>query len=366
MSASRDPSFGRLPPKPNLEQLKNQARDLLTAHRAGTSEASQRIRASLRRLSSASDPEVREAKFTLRDAQSVLAREYGFPSWAKLKTHIESLCTQGSVREQVLHIVSERPEEAARAIRSMQGNPQQVGTLMVAVGQDPTAELFRYMNDGDIDVVTQAIAGLRQVSQEAQDRALEAFSQKLEEGESSGEDLAGSVYGDFVLGALDQVVGRRRATQILERQGISVKEEAKKRKPRLSKQYLAIKRGLAKKLKATPSAKMDLDEIREVMVKMGEIARAEGILALEEFFKSPTDIEGLFCTGMRLAIDGTERTQLADMLEIQKTAMVNSLETRCKMIISGVMAIRDGVNPRVIDQKMVSFCTTTESPPLGP
>ena len=365
MSASQESSSRQLPPKPSFEQLKNQARDLLKAHRAGASEACERIQASLGRLSNASDSEIRGARLTLRDAQAVVAREYGFASWAKLKIHVEGLQDQGSLRGEIRKVMSERPEDGARVVRSMHGNPQQVGTLMIALGQDTTAELLRYLNDSEIEMVTQAIAGLTQMSPEAQDRAMEAFAQRLEAGEPPDQDPAGPAYGEFILGALDQVVGRRRATQILERQGIPVMEEAKK-KPRLSKQYLAMKRGLGKKLKATPSARMDLDEIRDVMVKMGEIARAEGVLALEEFFKSPTDIEGLFCTGMRLAIDGTERAQLADMLEIQKTAMVNSLETRCKMIISGVMAIRDGVNPRVIDQKMVSFCTTTESPPLGP
>ncbi|MDP6775904.1 MAG: hypothetical protein QGI83_03970 [Candidatus Latescibacteria bacterium] len=366
MSSSPVSSPRRLPSKPNLEQLKNQAKDLRDAHRAGSSEAYQRIRASLRRLSGASDSNIRDARFTLRDAQSVVAREYGFTSWAKLKAHVEGSGTQDDARAHILEMVSESPEAVARAILSMQGDPQQVGTLMVALGQDTTAELLRYMNDRDLEWVTQAIAVLEEKGAAVQHRALAAFVQRLAEGEPSSQDQAASAYGDFVLGALDRVVGRRRASQILERQGISVKEETKQRKPKLTKQYLAMKRGLARKLKTTPSTRMDLDEIRQVMVQMGEIARAEGILALEDYFKSPTDIEGLFCNGMRLAIDGTERAQLADMLEIQKNAMVSSLDTRCQMIIAGVMAIQDGVNPRIIDQKMVSFRTTTESPPIGP
>ncbi len=366
MSASQAPSSRRLPSKPSLEQLKNQAKDLRDVHRTGTSEACKRIRASLGRLSNASDADIREARFTLRDAQSVVAREYGFTTWAKLKAHVEGSGVQGDARAHILEMVSKRPETVARTILSMQGDLQQVGTLMVALGQDTTAELLRYMNDRDLEMVTQVIAGLEEKGPEALDRALASFAKKLDEGEPSGRDQAVSAYGDFVLGALDRVVGRRRANQILERQGIPVKEETKQRKPKLTKQYLTMKGGLAKKLKTTPSARMDLDEIRQVMVQMGEIARAEGVLALEAFFKSPTEIEGLFGTGMRLAIDGTERTQLADMLEIQKNAMVSNLDIRCQMIISSVMAIRDGVNPRIIDQKMISFCATTGSPPLGP
>lgn len=355
MSASAHSPSRQLPSRPSLEQLKNQARDLWKAHRAGAPETCRRIRASLRRFYTASDSEIREARFTLRDAQSVLAREHGFTSWAKLKIHVEGLQVNGSVRDRLLQMVSEQPEEIARAVRSLLRDPQQTGTLMVALGQDATARLMRYFTNREIETVTQAIAGLTRVSPEAQDRALEAFSQRLEEGELAGQEAPDPAYGDFVLGALDQAVGRRRATQILDRQGIFLKEDKKKRRPKLSKQYLAMKRGLKKKLQNTPSASMDLDGIREVMVKMGEIARVEGIVALEEFFHDPALTERLFCEGMRLAIDGTERSLLADMLEIQKNALVHAFETRCKMIIAGVMAIRDGENPRIVEQKLVSF-----------
>src|SRR5262245_55061339 len=55
-----------LPPNPNLEHLKKQAKDLLEKLRQQNADA------------------------TLVDAQHALAREYGFPSWPKLKAHIES------------------------------------------------------------------------------------------------------------------------------------------------------------------------------------------------------------------------------------------------------------------------------------
>ena len=72
-----------LPPHPSTKQLKAQAKDLLRAHQAGDPEAVERAGAHLPRLSRAS-AEVRSAQFCLRDAQLVVAREYGFASWAKL------------------------------------------------------------------------------------------------------------------------------------------------------------------------------------------------------------------------------------------------------------------------------------------
>lgn len=76
-----------LPAVPNLEQQKKQARELLNAARTAAPDALERFRAHHPRFESisAAIPE----SVSLHDAQLVIAREYGFPSWPKLKTHIE-------------------------------------------------------------------------------------------------------------------------------------------------------------------------------------------------------------------------------------------------------------------------------------
>ena len=68
-----------LPARPNLEQQKKLARELLRAHDLGDTEAVARVRAAL--------PD--KAHIGLTDAQFVLAREYGFTNWHELKQHIE-------------------------------------------------------------------------------------------------------------------------------------------------------------------------------------------------------------------------------------------------------------------------------------
>src|SRR6516164_3317188 len=79
----------RLPSKPNLDHLKYQAKDLLRDHKARSLEAAQRIREFHPRLSKASDVEIFDTPLRLSDAQLTIAREAGFPSWARLKRHIE-------------------------------------------------------------------------------------------------------------------------------------------------------------------------------------------------------------------------------------------------------------------------------------
>jgi hypothetical protein len=58
----------QLPSRPNLDQLKNQAKDLLKAYKTGDKEAVRRIQESHPRLSQAAEADVRSARFTLSGA----------------------------------------------------------------------------------------------------------------------------------------------------------------------------------------------------------------------------------------------------------------------------------------------------------
>lgn len=83
----------QLPPRPDLDQLKHQAKDLLKSHNAGEPAAIGRIQQSHPRSLDA--PSLR-----LSDAQLVIAREYGYESWPKLKAAVdEMLLAQGDPLE---------------------------------------------------------------------------------------------------------------------------------------------------------------------------------------------------------------------------------------------------------------------------
>ena len=78
-----------LPARPNLEQLRNQAKDLLKAYRAGQHSALSRFRDSSRHLSNLTDHELVRLSLSLRDAQRVVAIEYGFHDWTSMRSHVE-------------------------------------------------------------------------------------------------------------------------------------------------------------------------------------------------------------------------------------------------------------------------------------
>ena len=76
-----------LPSRPNVTQLKHQAKDLLRAQRNGEASACGVLRR-LRRFEGADDGNVLAADVALHEAQYALAMEYGFPSWNALAEHI--------------------------------------------------------------------------------------------------------------------------------------------------------------------------------------------------------------------------------------------------------------------------------------
>ena len=80
-----------LPARPNLEQLRKQAKDLLKDYRAGHPPALLRFRESLPRLAHVSDARLKEISLSLRDAQRVIAVEQGFDDWTQLKDHVDEL-----------------------------------------------------------------------------------------------------------------------------------------------------------------------------------------------------------------------------------------------------------------------------------
>lgn len=91
----------QLPPRLNLEQLRKQAKSLLKRQQAADAETLNRIRESHARWRKLADEQIATSKFTLADAQLVIASEYGFASWQKLQAHVKALEAAGETAEAV-------------------------------------------------------------------------------------------------------------------------------------------------------------------------------------------------------------------------------------------------------------------------
>src|SRR5262249_43189931 len=114
-----------LPPSPDLSHLKKQAKTLLRAARAGEAEALRHFAEQLPAARALTPAQLPAYPLHLHDAQSVIARDYGYRSWTELKRAVEwlraSLADQrlawlrwaldGNARERALAVrmLAERP-----------------------------------------------------------------------------------------------------------------------------------------------------------------------------------------------------------------------------------------------------------------
>lgn len=127
-----------LPPHPNLDHLRRQAKDLLRAARSGDQGSVEAIRSVSDRLS-------------LAAAQLAVARTYGFASWAKLKAEVAARSAdlaqraatfcQASIGDstgRAVHLLAETPELAGQSLATalVLGDLDRVRT---EIQQDPAA-----------------------------------------------------------------------------------------------------------------------------------------------------------------------------------------------------------------------------------
>ena len=106
-----------LPERPNLEQLKKQAKSLLHAAQAGEAAALRRF-AALPAFSKKSISDLGAVGLALHDAQSVIAREHGFASWKELREEVETrtLSFDAAVDEFVRCATGDAPDRAQRLL----------------------------------------------------------------------------------------------------------------------------------------------------------------------------------------------------------------------------------------------------------
>jgi hypothetical protein len=129
-----------LPLHATPESVKEDARRLLRDRDAGDPVALQRLREFLPRLRAAGDEAIRSADLKWHEALRAIAREYGYPSWPRLKAHLE----QGRASDDLpLH---ERIEDGAfrRAVALMDAGDQAGLAAHLAAHPDVVHQRVRF------------------------------------------------------------------------------------------------------------------------------------------------------------------------------------------------------------------------------
>ncbi len=120
-----------LPDSPNLEQFKNQAKELLKSLKVGYPEAANRFIESHPEFEKTTLKDVFNSPLNLADAQIVLAREYGYPSWPKLKAYIDSIPLHGKLKSAI------DANDVALVKQLIRGNPELIQAPIGYAKQGP-------------------------------------------------------------------------------------------------------------------------------------------------------------------------------------------------------------------------------------
>ena len=314
-----------LPLRPNLEQLKKQAKDLQKEYKSGDANAYERIRLHLPRLAEKSDEEMLNERFVLQDAQHVIARLYGFSSWDMLSS---------AVKTPFAALVDFTDREIQVLLREVDQRD-----LVIALSSADEAVCDKILNHNMSERVRQFIKDeidfvgdlpLKQVD-ETQFRIVKQCVQ---------------------LGEKGRVVWPPKP---LHKRTAKEKEAEKPSKTEREENEMLLH--LAQK----KLDELSYDELHQLFVGMGERARSEGILALESVGNAATD--EFVKLAINLVVDGTEPALIMDILETWTKSLMHEHERRYQdllhengvkytKVIEAMMAMQAGDNPRVIEHKL--------------
>jgi hypothetical protein len=162
-----------LPKRPHIDVPKRLARELLKLYRASDAEALERIRRahpkfkkaeSASKIFDAKDSPGAAAEFKLSDAQLVIAREYGYRSWAQLKERIDGNTATGLLLKAI------NDDDCEATVRLLKANPNLLHVPLWSGNWGPP--MSHAANLGRLEII-QAVSALgARDHQHAFDRAL--------------------------------------------------------------------------------------------------------------------------------------------------------------------------------------------------
>ena len=314
-----------LPLRPNLEQLKKQAKDLQKEYKSGDAKAYERIRLHLPRLAEKSDEEMPKERFVLQDAQHVIERLYGFSSWDMLSS---------AVKTPFAALVDFTDREIQVLLREVDQRD-----LVIALSSADEAVCDKILNHNMSERVRQFI-----------------------------KDEIDFV-GDLPLEQVDEVQFRivKQCVQLGEKGRVvwppkplhkrTAKEKEAEKPSKTEREENEMLLHLAQK----KLDELSYDELHQLFVGMAERARKEGILSLESVGDAAVD--PFVKMAIDLVVDGTEPALIMDILETWTKSLMHEHERRYQdllhengvkytKVIEAMMAMQAGDNPRVIEHKL--------------
>ena len=396
-----------LPPNPSLEQFEKQAKDLRKGHQSVSTEAAERIKVYLPRLSAASVDEILQGDFSLQEAQHVIACEYGCKHWQMLcnvvaadlnvlaglrDTHIQELlrqidqedCTRafngaGSIvrwrlmsnmSQRVRTIITEEIEAKpnlpaeervparhkilAKALEmAAAGQIEWVGGVDITAFAADVALFEEAIERVDFDL----LAGLDDRGAQTLLRMVDQVRERFLRNMSAR--VRGFIESEIELSQADsnysKSVRRRILIQTggLAARGLLQWPTGNASMPEAQGAQYAVSEDVTE-LIARSLDQLTANDMADLWLGIANQARKEGILSLQPIEQQAVD--PFLREALQLVVDGKEPDLLRDMLQARLVrAILPQQETRCWMIIEAMMAIQSGDNSGVIRHKMATF-----------
>jgi len=301
-----------LPPKPNMDYLRKEAKDLLEARRRGDRSVLPVMR-HLRKFRDSSDDTLMApaTSFPLSDAQLALAIDYGFEDWAGLKARVENTppATAGIPR------FSDIEELTRLSDRSLQ--------LMM-----------RDLDNADIAHV--AAAGSAHLRERLFANVTERHRKRLESW-SPADDANKIRYSQ------DRML--EVANKLAEMGELAFEEAGM---PGRDAQYRSARERFVARAGAKPSSQRTNAELVAVLRAMAEVSRADGLLALDAVAAEFLD-EELLRQGTEMLVDEMDVEDIRKFMETRRDVLLEQHRRRLEIAIQGVMRIAHGEHPNIVE-----------------
>jgi hypothetical protein len=297
-----------LPAHPSLRQLKIQAKELLHAHQSGSAKAFARLRETSAELSDVTDDVIQAAKFSLLDAQRVIAREYGFDSWHDLGQHVEA--TRMGTFDDLFQL-----DHGQSYLISHELDLHDLAVVLHVMTAEQS-RLFTFNMPDDMRAVIDADSAARRATPEQVDQAKQHIMQQVQRLADEGQLVwpPGTPRKPHKPGATN------RASEIL-----------------TARLQQTIRPELSER---------SFEEIDELMADLSQLARLMGILELDQFVEGVGD--RFLKQGLQMAMDGAEPDRVTETLENWMHSLLHEQEVRFRKVIAGMRSVQKGDNPKYV------------------
>jgi hypothetical protein len=321
----------KLPPNPNLDHLKKEAKKVLKAFQQKDPEGSRPLR-SIRRFANLPDERFWKSEMKLADAQFAVALEYGFESWRSLSRQVSSTAgtaaqpagtdkseAETNLRFSRLHLLENRAIQ--RLLRET--DSYVLANAMLGADEGLKQKIFLNMSRRASILLQEDITAISPTMHQAaivqmRKMVLNIYDKLVKQGEIAKGALSPS-------SAVKPGIGTSASEPV----------EMLRKNPQVDR--------------------YSVEELKTLFTELAGKTRTGGILGLEADAELIRD--DLVKKGLQLVIDGTDPKLIEKLLKSRLEKKLRETRTRYEALIEAVLSIQAGDPPQMVRERLDSGLT---------